>query len=87
MLAKGKGQFETVGFMTGEKMDQKNGTFVHEVIQMIPPMKKLLEYSSSTDLKEYLDTIHPLCFPLLRWIITSNRVHLELVPKEKVRVY
>jgi len=82
-IAKGKGQFETVGFMTGEKMDQKNGTFVHEVIQMIPAMKKLLEYSSSTDLKEYLDTIHPLCFPLLRWIITSNRVHLELVPKEK----
>ena len=24
-----------------------------------------------------------LCFPLLRWIITSNRCHLEAVPREK----
>jgi len=34
-------------------------------------------------LKEYLDNIHLLCWPLLRWLVSSNRAHMQLLPPEK----
>jgi poly [ADP-ribose] polymerase 6/8 len=39
--------------------------------------------TTSKALKEQLDFLHPLCYPLLRWILTSNRCHLQLIPKDK----
>jgi len=53
------------------------------VLQQIPPVAKLARFSTEAELKEFLDKINPLCFPLLRWIITSNRTHLELLPPHK----
>ncbi len=37
-------------------------------------------YSSDEALKIYLDEISPLCFPLLRWTIQSNRTQLSFIP-------
>jgi hypothetical protein len=54
-----------------------------ETIDMIPPLKELQKYPSEEALKFVLDEKSPLIFPLLSWIIKSNRTHLELLPKEK----
>jgi len=43
-------------------------------------MKK---YPQTQFLKSILDDIDPLCFPLLRWIISSNRSHLSPIPSQK----
>lgn len=43
-------------------------------------MKK---YPSDEQLKIVLDDISPLCFPLLQWIIKSNRAHMSLLPSDK----
>ena len=37
-------------------------------------------------LKAYLDNMDGLCYPLLRWILMSNRAHLSLLPKNKVKI-
>jgi hypothetical protein len=31
-----------------------------------------------------LDELHPLCHPFLRWLMSSNRAHLAILPKHKV---
>jgi len=32
---------------------------------------------SNETLIDYLNTLHPLIYPLLRWLIASNRSHLR----------
>lgn len=57
-----------------------------EVLNRIPSVADMLAGPrNSAELKDFLDKFDPLCFPLLRWIITSNRTHLELLPKDVVR--
>jgi len=41
------------------------------------------KYKDLPSLKLYLDNLDNLCYPLLRWIIMSNRSHLSPLPKEK----
>jgi len=53
-----------------------------ETLQKIPKISEMQKYSSDDQLKVVLDEISPLMFPLLRWIVRSNRTHLELVPKK-----
>jgi poly [ADP-ribose] polymerase 6/8 len=75
-------EVQTIGFMKGTRMDEPDVAKVMQVINHIPPVKDMLEYKNSSDLKDALNAIDPLCFPLLRWIITSNRTHLEMLPVE-----
>lgn len=56
-------------------------------IQEIPPVRKMLELGrepgpqASRRLRAALDKLtSPLTFPLLSWILSSNRAHLEAIP-------
>jgi hypothetical protein len=46
----------------------------------------MARFPESKKLQEHLDKRDRLAFPLLRWIISSCRAHLELVPGDEVRV-
>ena len=52
------------------------------MLNKIPPIAELRK--NREILKAVLDDINPLCFPLLRWIITSNRAHLTPLPQNQV---
>ncbi|XP_045184109.2 protein mono-ADP-ribosyltransferase PARP6-like [Mercenaria mercenaria] len=50
------------------------------VLDAIPPMTEML---CSTSLKQKLDANNPSVYPLIQWIITSNRSHIVKLPPEK----
>jgi len=54
-----------------------------ETIQKIPKISEMQKYASDDQLKVVLDEISPLAFTLLRWVVRSNRTHLELIPKKR----
>jgi len=49
----------------------------------LPSIKEMQQYTEESLLRLYIDELDPLCYPLLRWIMMSNRAHLSLLPKEK----
>jgi len=61
----------------------KNFDLVAQVCDSLPSIDEMKRYSEETTLKAYLDEINPLCYPLLRWILMSNRAHLAPLPKNK----
>ena len=46
----------------------------------------MVQYAKKKILKSELDKLDPLCFPLLSWIISSNRTHLRLLESEDEKV-
>jgi len=79
-----KGTERTLSFMSGKHGTDHDASRVIEVANTIPGVKALVKCQSTAELKDMLDALNPLCFPLLRWIITSNRTHLELLPAQYV---
>jgi hypothetical protein len=61
----------------------QNVDLLLNVLNTIPPISVMKECASDEQLKVILDDIDPLCFPLLKWVIRSNRAHVSYVPKEK----
>jgi hypothetical protein len=63
---------------------EKNFPFVKQLLQQIPSVDKLLDLSEGGQdvvLQRKLSSlIHPLAFPFLQWIVSSNRSHLECIP-------
>lgn len=53
---------------------------VREILDLLPCISEMAVYNNIKDLRMALDEIHPLCYPILKWIITSNRAHI--VPLE-----
>jgi len=65
----------------GKSHDHKK---LQTVLDLIPTIKNMSGWKDSMDLKAYLDSIHELIFPLLVWLITTNRAYLrQLRPKER----
>jgi len=54
------------------------------VINLIPSLPELSKLSDEKALRAHLDSIDKLCYPLLRWIMTSNAAHISLLPQDKV---
>lgn len=54
---------------------------IQTVIDAIPSMLEMSKITSS--LKKKLDTSNPAVYPLIQWIITSNRSHIVKLPQEK----
>lgn len=62
-----------------------NAYLITQVLNTLPPINDLVKFKSSEELRAFLATKHDLLFPLLRWIITSNRAHLaRLKTHEKI---
>lgn len=52
------------------------------IVDHLPPPEELFQYSGKETEKQ-LEKHHPLCFPLIRWIIRSNRSYIVALPKHK----
>jgi len=69
--------------LCGEKLNfgnapNKKWDVLIEVLKKLPSIKEMTAFGSTQkQLKVRLDQIDPLCYPLLRWIVTSNRCHLK----------
>jgi len=60
-------------------------TKVGNVLEKIPSIADLQKFPDSPTIKEYLDGIDILCYPLLRWCLTSNRAHMSsLKPSDRI---
>jgi len=57
---------------------------VSAVIDKLPSVTEMQKYENTAALKEALDRIDRLCFPLLRWILTSNRAHVTKLKDHEV---
>eukprot|EP00698_Gefionella_okellyi_P020493 TRINITY_DN643_c0_g1_i1.p1 TRINITY_DN643_c0_g1~~TRINITY_DN643_c0_g1_i1.p1 ORF type:complete len:652 (-),score=119.59 TRINITY_DN643_c0_g1_i1:302-2257(-) len=66
-----------------DEHNQPSPAKVVEVLRLMPKVDWMLQYKTTERLRDALTVIHPLCFPLLRWIITSNRTHLELLQPDQ----
>uniref|UniRef100_A0A0B6ZET6 PARP catalytic domain-containing protein n=1 Tax=Arion vulgaris TaxID=1028688 RepID=A0A0B6ZET6_9EUPU len=57
----------------------KDTKLLDDILTNIPHVKDMLKYDEN-ELKKILLQKHELCYPLLRWIISSNRSHIVKLP-------
>jgi len=55
---------------------KRNLPALNKLIQLVPTIEEVKKLPDTKSIKVMLDSIDRLAFPLLRWIITSNRAHL-----------
>jgi len=56
---------------------------LEETCEKLPSVADMKKFTDEQKLKEMLDAKDPLCFPLIRWIVMSNRCHISPLPKDK----
>ncbi|GBC07264.1 hypothetical protein RclHR1_07340010 [Rhizophagus clarus] len=66
--------------------DAPNYSLLNSTIDKLPSVSTMVQYAKKKILKAELDKLDPLCFPLLSWIISSNRTHLRLMESEDEKV-
>jgi len=57
---------------------------VSDVVDKFPSVADMQKFESTAALKEALDKLDRLCFPLLRWILTSNRAHVTKLKEHEI---
>lgn len=70
----------TLDFLTDGKPDN---TKVRKVLEKLPDVATLTKWAKDKLLKENLDSIDPLAYRLLRWILATNRSHLKRCTKNE----
>jgi poly [ADP-ribose] polymerase 6/8 len=70
-------------FMTEDGIT-RNPLQVKAILDKLPSIKDMSTWTDTRSIKQHLDTTDPLCFPLLRWIITSNRAHLARLKNQEM---
>eukprot|EP01006_Ploeotia_vitrea_P023148 TRINITY_DN55592_c0_g1_i1.p1 TRINITY_DN55592_c0_g1~~TRINITY_DN55592_c0_g1_i1.p1 ORF type:complete len:747 (-),score=123.88 TRINITY_DN55592_c0_g1_i1:118-2169(-) len=55
---------------------------VQKIFEAFPPVQALAQANDVQDMKLRLDAKEPLAYPLLQWIVTSNRSHLVKLKDE-----
>jgi len=64
---------------------KRNLPSVTKVLTTLPSIEDLIKYTDTKSLKNYLEhSCDKLAFPLLRWIITSNRAYLVKLQKKEM---
>eukprot|EP01060_Flectonema_neradi_P007432 TRINITY_DN1517_c1_g2_i1.p1 TRINITY_DN1517_c1_g2~~TRINITY_DN1517_c1_g2_i1.p1 ORF type:complete len:782 (+),score=158.61 TRINITY_DN1517_c1_g2_i1:49-2346(+) len=64
------------------KEDAKNFALLKQVFEKMPNVNDMAACATKADLKKKLDEIHHLTFPLLQWVLASNRSHLMKIDKK-----
>jgi hypothetical protein len=67
--------------------DGKDLNLIHRLLDMLPPIKELQKFDTSDQIRQFCNEKDKLLFPLLRWIITSNRAHLAGLKSSEVRLH
>mmetsp|Transcript_5967 Transcript_5967/g.22649 ORF Transcript_5967/g.22649 Transcript_5967/m.22649 type:complete len:654 (-) Transcript_5967:46-2007(-) len=75
---------------TGQRIEKtfihngsKDMTLLRSVLNSIPSVDLLGKWIREGKLKENLDKINHLCYPLLRWIFSSNRTFMKCLKEEE----
>eukprot|EP01114_Cavostelium_apophysatum_P019380 TRINITY_DN6231_c0_g1_i1.p1 TRINITY_DN6231_c0_g1~~TRINITY_DN6231_c0_g1_i1.p1 ORF type:complete len:564 (-),score=140.41 TRINITY_DN6231_c0_g1_i1:26-1717(-) len=75
----------TAHLMNEKDVTKRNLASVNKVVSAMPAVEELTQLADTKSIKTFLDTKDKLAFPLLRWIITSNRAHLaKCEPADKI---
>jgi hypothetical protein len=71
-------------------LQRADGTITHnyallqEVINLIPSVDELVSRAQDKELKESLNAIDLLIYPLLLWLVRSNRSYLRLLSENEI---
>jgi len=57
---------------------------VTRVMNLIPPISKMKAFDDAKKFREFLNNLHPLVYPFLLWLLTSNRSHLRRLKTDEV---
>jgi len=49
---------------------------VTKLLNLMPSVEQMTQAADFSTMKDSLDHAHPYCFPLLQWLINSNRSHI-----------
>jgi len=66
-----------------KRKDEMDNSKVKECLEKYPSVAELIKLVQKGNLKEELTKLHPLAYPLLRWIIASNRCYLKKIKKRR----
>jgi len=56
---------------------------LNEILKCFPSVEKMCQAKDFVDMKTQLDKSHPYAYPLLQWIISSNRSHIVKLSVDK----
>lgn len=62
----------------------KNFELVNRILGAMPSVEHMVQAEDFGSLKARMDNAHALCFPMLQWVISSNRSHIVRLKKEKL---
>lgn len=79
VTVKEKGEIKS--FMDGKN---KNHKLIASILDKVPKLEVLIDWAKKGKLKENLDELNTLAYPLIRWILASNRAHLKRLNKNEV---
>eukprot|EP01094_Clydonella_sp_ATCC50884_P024780 TRINITY_DN6310_c0_g1_i1.p1 TRINITY_DN6310_c0_g1~~TRINITY_DN6310_c0_g1_i1.p1 ORF type:complete len:711 (+),score=128.11 TRINITY_DN6310_c0_g1_i1:147-2279(+) len=74
-------EIERRSFMQADGI-HKNINEVTRVGDLIPPISELRTVQDESALSSLLDNIDVLCYPLIRWILSSNLAHISPLPEK-----
>jgi poly [ADP-ribose] polymerase 6/8 len=63
--------------------DNKDFALVQNLLNSMPSVEQMTQAVDFLSMKDKLDKASPYCYPLLQWIITSNRSHIVQLPEGK----
>jgi hypothetical protein len=68
-----------------KRKDENDNSKMKDVLDKFPAVAEMKKWCGKGVLREELDKLHPLCWPVLRWLIASNRCYLKkLTEKESI---
>jgi len=62
----------------------KDFNLVNNILSRFPSVEKMSQAKDFSDMKAQMDKAHQYAYPLLQWIITSNRSHLVKMGNDKL---
>jgi poly [ADP-ribose] polymerase 6/8 len=63
--------------------NSKDFNLVKDILSRLPSIREMIQAKDCVDMKTRLDRGHKHAYPLLQWIISSNRSHIVKLPKNK----
>jgi len=63
--------------------EKKNIELVRAIFNKFPPLMELSQVDDAGELRQRLESGHPLGYPLLQWVLQNNRCVIRKMPPEK----
>jgi len=66
-----------------KRTSETDNSKVKQILEKYPPLTEMKKWVEKGTFKEEMFKIHPLAYPLLRWLVASNRCHLKKLTKNE----